>query len=646
MGNILTIKNKLVILLLTIALVPTILCSGIILLYLQKTVQQDFIESTTGQIQQVNNAINLFFQGIDENCQFLSTNEHVQNADGTITSYVTMDGDADGLIWMKPSLSNGLEKKIYNVYADFAKTHPKVQYVYMSTTQGNYVQWPDGNIMKNYNPTEKPFYKLGMASKGKPLRTNPYFFPADKIFIISTAISITNSAGQIVGVQGLDISLESVTNLIKDIKIGKTGYIIMTDGDGNIIAHPQNNEMNGKSIKELKVAELNNALQQKTGSFAAKIDGKDCLVNIYTSQETGWKFIAIVEKAELMAKYASMLNFLLLIFGVFLLAAVLLAIIFSKRISNPIITAANFAKEISQGNLKTPPIALTLQDENGLLINSLNKMQENLTQVIAGIQKSSNELTLSTQNLSTHAQQTSAGSSETAATVSEIAASLEQVASNAQQVAALSEKVSKEAEQGSQGVEQITGQIQNIASSNDNSSKMVGELSNTLNHVNQIVELITNIADQTNLLALNAAIEAARAGEQGRGFAVVAEEVRKLAERSGIAAKDINELISRVQRESHKVVQAMGEGNRQVQEGVVVAEQVGQNFRGIISSIEVLVEQIQSVAAASQQVSAGIQNVTATAEEQTAAMEEVSAATEQLDRMAANLSKMIEGFEK
>ena len=646
MRSILTIKNKLVILLLTIALVPTITCSGIILLYLQKTVQQDFIQSTTGQIQQVNNAINLFFQGIDESCQFLSTNEHVKNADSTITSYVAIDGEADGLIQMRPSLSSGLEKKIYDVYADFAETHPKAQYVYMATTQGNYVQWPDGKIMKNYNPTEKPFYKLGMESKGKPLRTNPYFFPADKIFIISTAISITDSAGQIVGVQGLDVSLESITDLIKDIKIGKTGYIIMTDGDGNIIAHPQKTEMNGKNIKELKIAELNNALQQKISNFASKIDGKDCFVNIYTSEETGWKFIAIVEKAELMAKYASMLKFLMLILGVFLLAAVLIAIASSNRISKPLITAANFAKEISNGNLKTAPIDLKLKDENGLLINSLNKMQQNLTEVIEGIQNSTSDLILSTKSLSVNAQQTSAGSSETAATVSEIAASLEQVASNAQQVADLSEKVSKEADQGSQGVEQITDQIQNIASSNGNTSKMVEELSHTLNHVNQIVELITNIADQTNLLALNAAIEAARAGEQGRGFAVVAEEVRKLAEQSGIAAKDINELISRVQKESHKAVQAMGEGNKQVKEGVMIVEQVGKNFRGIINSVEVLAEQIQSVATASQQVSAGIQNVTATAEEQTAAMEEVSAATEQLNSMAGNLNKMIERFEK
>ncbi|CCO07928.1 methyl-accepting chemotaxis protein [Desulforamulus hydrothermalis] len=557
-----------------------------------------------------------------------------------------IDGDADGLIQMTPASNSGIENKIYNFYANFAQTHPKAQYVYMATTQGGYVQWPEGKIMAHFDPREKLFYKTGMESNGKPARTKPYFFPADKIFLISTVTKITDSSGQVIGVQGLDVSLKSITDLIKDIQIGETGYIILTDGDGNIIADPRKAERNGKNIKELKVEQLNDVLQQKTGTLEAKIDGKESLINIYTSPETGWKFIAIVEKAEMIAKYTKMINSLLLILVIFLGIVFFVSRVMSKKISHPIIASANFAKEIANGNLAITPININQTDENGMLIDSLNKMQKHLKEVIEGIQNATGELASSTKTLATHAQQTSAGSSETAATVNEIAATIEQVASNVQKVAGLSEKVSREADQGFNSVRQITGQIQNIASSNDHASQVVNELSQTLNQVNQIVELITNIAEQTNLLALNAAIEAARAGEQGRGFAVVAEEVRKLAEQSGAAAKNINDLIVRVQTESKKAVQAMSEGNIQVKEGVAVAEQVGKNFSGITDSIKILVEQIQSIAAASEQVAAGIQNVTATAEEQTAAMEEVSAATEQINKMADNLNNMIKWFAK
>lgn len=173
------------------------------------------------------------------------------------------------------------------------------------------------------------------------------------------------------------------------------------------------------------------------------------------------------------------------------------------------------------------------------------------------------------------------------------------------------------------------------------SSQVVNGLSDSLNQVNQIVDLINNIADQTNLLALNAAIEAARAGEQGRGFAVVADEVRKLAEQSAHASKDINELILKVLSESKRAVEAMTEGNKQVKVGALIAGEAGGKFHEIIALINQLVNQVQNVAAASEQVSAGVQNVAATTEEQTAAMEEVSSATDQLASMATDLHALV-----
>jgi methyl-accepting chemotaxis protein len=146
------------------------------------------------------------------------------------------------------------------------------------------------------------------------------------------------------------------------------------------------------------------------------------------------------------------------------------------------------------------------------------------------------------------------------------------------------------------------------------------------------------------LLALNAAIEAARAGEHGRGFAVVAEEVRKLAEQSASAAKEIYLLINAIQSESEKAVDSMADGSREVKSGLEVVREVGSNFKEIITAVQGLSSQIQNVASATEQMAAGVQNVAASTEEQTATMEEISAATESLTIMSEELNALVERF--
>ena len=194
---------------------------------------------------------------------------------------------------------------------------------------------------------------------------------------------------------------------------------------------------------------------------------------------------------------------------------------------------------------------------------------------------------------------------------------------------------------------------------------MVAELGDRSKAIGQIVATISGIAGQTNLLALNAAIEAARAGEQGRGFAVVAEEVRKLAEQSQEATKQISALIGAIQSDTEQAVTAMDNGTREVKLGTEVVNAAGQAFQEIVGLVGQVSDQIKEVSATIEQMAIGsqqivgsvnqidllakeaaaqAQTVSAATEEQSASMEEIASSSQSLAQLAMELRDAVGKF--
>jgi methyl-accepting chemotaxis protein len=329
--------------------------------------------------------------------------------------------------------------------------------------------------------------------------------------------------------------------------------------------------------------------------------------------------------------------------GAAVLLGLLIAFLITRSITSPVANLLRVANVVASGDL-TSEIAVNSGDEIGKLASAFKTMVDQMRELVREIMEKSATVSASSQQLNSSAQQTSAGASENAATMTEIASTVEQVTSNVQSISKASEVTTEHANEGNRGIAGITRQMQAIAGTSKEVSAVMDGLNAKTQEINQIVELITSIADQTNLLALNAAIEAARAGEQGRGFAVVAEEVRKLAEQSANATKEISGLVSAIQQESQRAVDNMAEGGREVEAGTRVVQEVGQNFKNIIGAVQDLTSQIREVASATEQMSAGVQNVAASTEEQTAAMEEVSASSDSLSRLAEELSRLVGKF--
>ncbi|MCL6447818.1 MAG: methyl-accepting chemotaxis protein [Armatimonadetes bacterium] len=330
--------------------------------------------------------------------------------------------------------------------------------------------------------------------------------------------------------------------------------------------------------------------------------------------------------------------------AVVLALGLVIAFFIARMIAAPIRQVDAGAAKIATGDLTGEELRIKTKDEAGRLAQSFNTMVASLKEMVGQLQEKSQIVASSAAELSASAENVSAGASETSSSIGEVASTVEQVTANTQRIAEASTQAAGHAREGKEGIQNIVGQMEAIQRAAEENGKVIQELNEAAAKISQIVELISHIADQTNLLALNAAIEAARAGEHGRGFAVVAEEVRKLAEQSAGAAKEIYALINTIQQESKRAVQSMEQSALQVEAGAQVVQSVGVTFEKIITFVQGLAGEIQEVAAAAEEMSSAVENVAAASEEQTATMEEVSATAQNLARLAGELDALAAKF--
>lgn len=243
------------------------------------------------------------------------------------------------------------------------------------------------------------------------------------------------------------------------------------------------------------------------------------------------------------------------------------------------------------------------------------------------------EVTAAVRNTNAAVEQVAAGAGEFASVVQQLSSStkeMEVISNEASQKAATGEEAGLEI---SQQMEKTSAKIEGLRSDVESFNKRSQE-------TGVIVELITKVAEQINLLSLNAAIEAARAGEHGRGFAVVAEEIRKLAEETTKATKDIIALVKETQWEAAQTATNVAETVQEVANGSAAVLNNRKSFQEIVASIARVVQRIEEIVAATTQISAGSQQIAASTEEQVATMQEMTASLEMIDAQIGKLVKL------
>ncbi len=303
---------------------------------------------------------------------------------------------------------------------------------------------------------------------------------------------------------------------------------------------------------------------------------------------------------------------------------------------------------VTRGDL-TQRLEVEREDEVGALIHEINQMIHDLAGLIHEVHTSGNELSEAAHRVAASAEEMSAGAKnqagqtiEVAAAVEEMSATIAESSRNAYEANEMAKRASDLAAEGENVFRETTEGMRRIATIVQESAEKVTALGDSSAQIGEIIQVIGGIADQTNLLALNAAIEAARAGEQGRGFAVVADEVRKLAERTSEATKQIGEMITRIQHNTDEVVASMTRGNEEVRSGLLQADNATHALSEIIESINKMVLMIDQIAAASQQQSTASSQISQNVESISSVAKEVSNATTDLAYTADVMNRQVE----
>ncbi|MDF2569345.1 MAG: mcpB 1 [Sporomusa sp.] len=554
---------------------------------------------------------------------------------------------------------------------------------------------------------DRDYFKKVIETK-KSVISDPLISKSTGKLAVVLAVPVTHN-GKLNGVLVGTFSLERLTNMIKDLKFLDTGYGQLSDDSGMVIAHPKSPELAGKlNLTEkkinpdlkLKQTELDDRLT--TLFNAAAQSGKQAR-GVYTFGDDvarigfstpvdlpgGQRWVMMVAAPETEATRAtdSLAKTLLVISIISLLIGAASIVMIAKHIAKPISLIRDECLLLAQGDLREHESTIFSEDEIGQLAKGFREMRERLRELIAKVHSQSEQLAASSEELTASAEQSAQAATQVAVSITDVAtgadeqltaakettavvemmsASIEQVAATTNEVAAQSAQAANKATEGSTSVNKAVHQMTQIEVTVNASAKIVAELGERSKEIGQIVETISGIAGQTNLLALNAAIEAARAGEQGRGFAVVAEEVRKLAEQSQEATKQISSLIGGIQDDTQKAVQAMDSGTREVKFGAEVVNSAGLAFQEIVVLVTQVSDQVKEISVAidhmatgSQEIVSSVnridnlskkaaeeaQTVSAATEEQSASMQEIASSSQSLAHLAAELQDAVSKFQ-
>ncbi len=654
---------------------------------------ENFKVNSSAQLDRMNSFMQSFFANAHSVADYLAKDVDLIENLPHLTNYKNVD--------KSPTLEefSAGERLIFDQLSAVRAMSSTYLMMFVATSDGAVTISPYTALPTGFDASTRGWFSATMQA-GKGIITEAYVSTTGDVVCTITEL-IRGAQGKSAGVVGIDISLEGITQQVVSANVGETGYMLLLDHKGQVVGDPKNSGSSvpqserwlGKKVSDLPAGvrgPLQSLIQQRRGFQELELNGVEMFGSVLTAPN-GWTIIMLQEKAEL---YAGAMYVTFAIAQVGLLAAVVafvLAWLIARSIARPIAVLAEASGGVAAGDLQAiPSDGKAFTGELSTLHSGLVHMVAKLSELIgtaeskiveaeqaletsrqaldaaeeakkAGEQARRQgvlhtaeeigvileELSGATAHLAKEASETGRLTMEqqgrmhgTANAISEMNTVVAEVAHSISRTAVLADDAQAEVRKGKGLVQDLVQSMMEIENKALSLQKGLDSLQVRADDIGKIMNIINDIADQTNLLALNAAIEAARAGEAGRGFAVVADEVRKLAEKTMEATKQVDNTIKTIQQSTKENTEAIEITVNFVGKSTAVASNAGAALDSIEAMVENTASEVRTIATASEEQSATLEEINNSTNDISALTQDVAQSAHMSNEAVGELSAL------